>query len=233
MPSAAISAEGAGVLVIGLAGGTGSGKTSLARRLRARFPEGQVQVLHQDAYYRDQSHLTLEERQRINYDHPRSLDNDLLVDHLDQLRRGREVHQPVYSFLTHTRTGETVLVKPARVLLVEGILVLEDARLRERMDIKVFVDADPDVRLIRRLQRDLAERGRSVESVVEQYLRAVRPMHLRFVEPSRRYADLILPEGGENRVAVDLLAAKIRSVLGSPVRPGQEAHPVQAPGSPP
>ncbi|HXE72272.1 MAG TPA: uridine kinase [Candidatus Nitrosotenuis sp.] len=214
MPSGATSANGQTPrLVIGLAGGTGSGKTTVARKLQEIFPGHQLQVIPQDAYYKDQSHLTFEERLKTNYDHPDAFDNDLLARHLDLLLAGQSVPQPVYSFITHTRTPETVLVHPAQILVVEGILVLADARLRRRMDIKVFVDTDPDVRILRRLVRDIAERGRTVESVIDQYLSVVRPMHLQFVEPTRRHADVIIPEGGGNDVAVDLLVVKIRSIL--------------------
>ncbi|MEW6278675.1 MAG: uridine kinase [Candidatus Eremiobacterota bacterium] len=204
-------------LVIGVAGGTGSGKTTVARKLLEAFPD-RVQLIPQDAYYRDQGHLEFEARLATNYDHPLAFDNDLLVAHLDELSHGRPVEQPVYSFITHTRMSETLTVRPSEILVVEGILALEDPRLRERMHIRVFVDTDADVRFIRRLRRDIVERARSVDSVIEQYLGQVRPMHLQFVEPTKRYADVILPEGGSNEVAIDLLAVKIRSILASPVR---------------
>ncbi len=199
-------------LVIGLAGGTGSGKTTVARKLQDTFPD-QLQLIPQDAYYRDQAHLELEKRRSTNYDHPLAFDNDLLIEHLDALIAGRPVDQPVYSFITHTRMSEVIPVQPAAILLVEGILVLEEPRLRERMDIKVFVQTDADVRFIRRLRRDIVERGRSVDSVIEQYLGQVRPMHLQFVESTKRYADIIVPEGGSNEVAIDLLMVKIRSAI--------------------
>lgn len=210
MPSDATSGKRS--LVIGLAGGTGSGKTTVARKLREAFPD-QVQLIAQDAYYKDQAHLELEERRATNYDHPLAFDNDLLIEHLDELIEKRPVNQPVYSFITHTRMSEVIPVNPAAILLVEGILVLEEPRLRGRMDIKVFVDTDPDVRFIRRLRRDIVERGRSVDSVIEQYLGQVRPMHTQFVEPTKRYADVIVPEGGSNEVAIDLLMVKIRASI--------------------
>lgn len=209
MPSANTNAK---PLVIGLAGGTGSGKTTVARKLQDTFPE-QLQLIPQDAYYRDQAHLELDKRRSTNYDHPLAFDNDLLIEHLDALIAGKPVDQPVYSFITHTRMSEVIPVQPAAILLVEGILVLEEPRLRERMDIKVFVQTDADVRFIRRLRRDIVERGRSVDSVIEQYLGQVRPMHLQFVESTKRYADIIVPEGGSNEVAIDLLMVKIRSAI--------------------
>ncbi|MGE0491814.1 MAG: uridine kinase [Vulcanimicrobiota bacterium] len=200
-------------LVIGVAGGTGSGKTTVARSLVEIFVHRPIVLIPQDAYYRDQSHLSASERAETNYDHPLAFDNDLLVEHLDALCRGESVNQPVYNFVTHTRAVEVKRVDPAPILVVEGILVLEEERLRQRMDIKVYVDTDSDERFIRRLGRDMLERGRSVESIVDQYLNSVRPMHLQFVEPTKRYADLIIPEGGANLVAIDLLAVKIRSTL--------------------
>ncbi len=210
MPSDSTSAR---ALVIGLAGGTGSGKTTVARKLQEAFPD-QLQLIPQDAYYKDQAHLELEKRRSTNYDHPLAFDNDLLIEHLDQLIENQPVNQPVYSFITHTRNStEVIPIKPAKILLVEGILVLDEPRLRERMDIKVFVDTDPDVRFIRRLRRDIVERGRSVDSVIEQYLGQVRPMHTQFVEPTKRFADVIVPEGGSNEVAIDLLMVKIQASI--------------------
>lgn len=200
-------------LVIGVAGGTGSGKTTVARTLVEIFAHRPIILIPQDAYYKDQSHLSANERAETNYDHPLAFDNDLLVQHLDALCLGESVDQPVYNFVTHTRATEVKRVDPAPILVVEGILVLEEERLRQRMDIKVYVDTDSDERFIRRLGRDMVERGRSVESIVDQYLNSVRPMHLQFVEPTKRYADLIIPEGGANLVAIDLLAVKIRSTL--------------------
>ncbi|MBP7784507.1 MAG: uridine kinase [Firmicutes bacterium] len=200
------------VLVVGIAGGSGSGKTTVVRAISEAFGNA-VSVLEHDAYYRDQSRLSFEERLKTNYDHPFAFDTDLYIDHAKQLIGGREVERPVYSFESYTRTSDTVCVEPAGVLILEGILVLEDARIRELMDIKAFVDADPDVRFIRRLMRDVQERGRTLDSVVDQYLNVVRPMHLQFVEPTKRYADVIIPEGGFNRVAIELLIARLKSAV--------------------
>lgn len=200
-------------VVIGVAGGSGSGKTTVALRLMELFEDGPVRLIPQDAYYRDQGHLAYEERIRTNYDHPLAFDNDLLVEHIDCLLRGEAIEQPVYNFVAHTRAGDSKTVASAPIILVEGIMVLEDERLRARMDIKLYVDTDADERFIRRLRRDLVERGRSVDSVIDQYLGSVRPMHLQFVEPTKRYADIIIPEGGSNTVAIDLLATKIRSII--------------------
>ncbi len=201
-------------MIIGVAGGSGSGKTTVAKRLVEIFAEPRaVQLIPQDSYYKNQDHLSLEERQAINYDHPLAFDNELLVEHLMLLKQGLPIEQPIYSFLNHTRLSETHPIKPARITILEGILVLEDARLRELCDVKVYVDTDADERFIRRLSRDMMERGRSVDSVIEQYLKSVRPMHLQFVEPTKRYADIIIPGGGANEVAIDLLVASIRSRL--------------------
>lgn len=198
-------------LFIGLAGGSGSGKTTIAEEVVDRL-EGRVAVLHHDAYYRHRVDLSLEERTRVNYDHPSSLETELLVEHLEQLRTGLAIERPVYDFSTHLRSEETVRVEPARVVVVEGILVLSDAQLRSELDLKIFVDTDPDLRLARRIERDISERGRSLESVLTQYFATVRPMHLEFVEPSRRYADLIIPEG-YNPAAVATVVELIRSRL--------------------
>ena len=198
-------------LFIGLAGGSGSGKTTIAEEVVDRL-EGRVALLHHDAYYRNMVDLTFEERTQVNYDHPTSLETELLVSHLESLRSGISIEHPVYDFANHLRAAETVRVEPARVVVVEGILVLSDADLRSELDLKIFVDTDPDLRLARRLERDIAERGRSVESVIDQYFATVRPMHLEFVEPSRRYADLIIPEG-YNPAAVATVVELIRSRL--------------------
>ncbi|MGI6131287.1 MAG: uridine kinase [Bacillota bacterium] len=200
------------VLVVGIAGGSGSGKTTVVRAISEAFGNA-VAVLEHDAYYRDQSSLSFEERLKTNYDHPFAFDTDLYIDHAKQLIGGRKVERPVYCFESYTRTSDTVCVEPAGVLILEGILVLEDSRIRELMDIKAFVDADPDVRFIRRLMRDVQERGRTLDSVVDQYLNVVRPMHLQFVEPAKRYADVIIPEGGFNRVAIELLIARLKSAV--------------------
>jgi uridine kinase len=196
-------------LVVGIAGGTGSGKTTVAQRLAGAMPAGRCAMIEHDAYYRDRGHLTPEERAEINYDHPASLDSALLVDHLRELRAGRAVEVPIYDFATHTRRRETRHVAPARVVIVEGILVFTEPALREQMDIKLFVDTDPDIRLMRRIRRDLEERGRTFQSVRDQYYATVRPMHIEHVEPSRRWADLIIPEGGDNDVALDVLLGQL------------------------
>ena len=199
-------------LVIGVAGGSGSGKTTVVRRIVDALDGAGVTVLEHDRYYRDRNDLRLEERAALNYDHPDSLETDLLVQHVNQLRAGRAVQAPVYDFTRHARVPSTESVAPTRALIVEGILIYTDAHLRGLMDIKVFVDTDDDTRFIRRLQRDTAERGRTMQSVIDQYLSTVKPMHLEFVEPSKRYADLIVPEGGHNQVAVDMLLTLIRSL---------------------
>lgn len=199
--------------VVGVAGGTGSGKTTVARKLVEQFERKPVRLIPQDAYYKSLADLTLDERAHVNFDHPLAFDNDLLVEHLDHLLAGRAIRQPVYNYITHSRSEDAVRVEPAPILIVEGIMVLEDSQLRKRMDLKVYVDTDADERFIRRMQRDLIERGRSIDSIVEQYLSSVRPMHLQFVEPTKRYADVIVPEGGANHVAIDLLASKIKAIL--------------------
>lgn len=202
-------------IVIGVAGGSGSGKTTVVRRIVESLGDDQVTVLEHDRYYRDRNDLRLEERAALNYDHPDSLETDLMVRHVLALRDGRPIDAPVYDFARHARTPATDRLAPRRALIVEGILIFADAELRRLMDIKVFVDTDDDTRVIRRLQRDVAERGRTMESVIEQYLGTVKPMHLEFVEPSKRYADIIVPRGGHNAVAVDLLLSLIRSVAGA------------------
>lgn len=196
-------------LVVGIAGGTGSGKSTVARRLQSAMPAGRCVTIEHDAYYRDQGHLPADERASVNYDHPGSLESALLVEHLRELRAGRHVEVPIYDFATHTRRRETRPVPPARVVLVEGILVFTELALREQMDIKLFVDTDPDIRLMRRIRRDLEERGRTLQSVRDQYYATVRPMHIEHVEPSRRWADLIIPEGGDNRVALGVLLGQL------------------------
>jgi uridine kinase len=200
-------------VVIGIAGGTGSGKTTVAEAIVRRIGPERIALIQQDSYYKDQSHLPMEERVRINYDHPDSIDTALLIRHLQELIAGRPVEVPIYDFTTYTRTPHTRRVEPRPVILVEGILVFVEKALRDLFDIKIYVDADPDIRFIRRLQRDLAERGRTPESVIQQYLSTVRPMHLEFVEPSKRYADIIIPEGGFNTVALDMIIARIRAML--------------------
>ena len=201
------------MLIVGIAGGTGSGKTTVVRKIIERLPPEEVAVLPQDAYYRDNSHLPLEERQEINFDHPASIEFPLLVDHLRQLKAGRPIQRPVYSYLTCTRAEETVPIEPKHVILVEGILILTDEELRNEMDIKVYVDADADDRLSRVIQRDIRERGRSVEKVLERYDKTVKPMHLQFIEPTKRYADIIVPQGGNNEVAINILTSIIEKNL--------------------
>ncbi len=201
-------------VVIGVGGGSGSGKTTVVRRILESLPAEHVSVLEHDRYYRDRSELRLEERAALNYDHPDALETDLLVRHLGELRAGRPVHVPVYDFARYVRMPATECIEPRRAIIVEGILIYTDARLRDLMDIKVFVDADADTRFIRRLRRDVAERGRTLESVIEQYLSTVKPMHLEFVEPSKRYADIIIPIGGYNPVAIDMMLSMIRSLAG-------------------
>jgi uridine kinase len=196
-------------LVVGIAGGTGSGKTTVAHKLAAAMPPGRCITIEHDAYYRDQAHLSLEERTKINYDHPASLESDLLASHLADLRAGRSVDVPIYDFATHTRRVDRRRISPAKVIIVEGILVFTEPALREQMDIKIFVDTDADIRLIRRIRRDLEQRGRSFQSVRDQYYQTVRPMHLEHVEPSKRWADLIVPEGGDNKVALDVLLGQL------------------------
>jgi uridine kinase len=202
--------------VVGIAGGTGSGKTTVADRLASAMPPGRCVTLDHDAYYRDQGHLPPDDREAINYDHPSALDSALLALHLRELRDGRTIEVPIYDFATHTRRRETRTVAPARVILVEGILVFAEPALREQMDIKIFVDTDADIRLMRRIRRDLEERGRTFQSVRDQYHATVRPMHLEYVEPSKRWADLIIPEGGDNRVALDVLLGQLWRVVAEP-----------------
>ena len=199
-------------LIIGIAGGTGSGKTTIANQLASAIPAGRCAVIEHDAYYRDLSALSPEEREHINYDHPSALESSLMADHLRRLRSGETVELPIYDFVTHTRRTETRRVAPAPVVIVEGILVFVEAAVREQLDIKIFVDTDADIRLMRRIRRDLEQRGRTFGSVRDQYYATVRPMHLEFVEPSKRWADLILPEGGDNRVALELLLGRLGRV---------------------
>lgn len=200
-------------VVIGMAGGTGSGKTTLSARISRSLHEEEVISLNHDAYYHDHGDKDEEDRAALNYDHPSAFDNDLLIRHLESLGDGNPIERPVYSFVTHTRTGKTVFIRPTPVILLEGILVLENRELRRRMDIRIFVDCDEDERLIRRLRRDVRERGRTIPAAIDQYLETVKPMHEQFVEPSKRYADLIVPRGGHNQVALDMILARIRDIL--------------------
>jgi uridine kinase len=203
-------------LVVGIAGGTGSGKTTVARTITAALPSESVVMIEYDAYYRDRPDLALEDRGQLNYDHPDALEADLLVEHLSALKAGKRVDIPIYDFKTHRRRTESRPIEPSPVVIVEGILVFVDPRIRERLDMKIFVDTDSDIRAFRRIRRDMEQRGRTFESIRDQYYRTVRPMHLQFVEPSKRWADLIIPEGGNNRVALDLIIAKLKSVLAAP-----------------
>lgn len=200
-------------VVIGIAGGSGSGKTSVTNSIYEVFKEHSVVVIEQDYYYKDQSHLEFEERLATNYDHPLAFDTDLLIKHINELLERRPIEKPVYNYALHTRSEDTILIDPKDVIILEGILVLEDKRLRDLMDIKLFVDTDGDLRIIRRLLRDINERGRTIDSVIEQYLNVVRPMHNQFIEPTKRYADVIIPEGGQNEVAIDLMVTKIKTIL--------------------
>ncbi len=200
-------------IVIGIAGGSGSGKTSVTRAIYEKFSNENILVLEQDYYYKDQSYMPFEERLTTNYDHPLAFDNDLLITHVKQLLNYEQIEKPVYDYSLHTRSSETIPVIPKNVIILEGILILEDERLRDLMDIKVFVDTDADIRIIRRILRDIKERGRTIDSVIEQYVSVVRPMHLQFIESTKRYANLIIPEGGHNDVAIDLLVTKIQTIV--------------------
>lgn len=200
-------------VVIGIAGGSCSGKTSVTHAIYDVFRGHSVVVIEQDFYYKDQSHLTFEERLGTNYDHPLAFDNDLLIQHIKKLLVRQPIEKPVYDYVQHTRAAEVIHVEPVDVIILEGILVLEDADLRDLMDIKLFVDTDSDLRIIRRIMRDIKERGRTTDSVIDQYLSAVRPMHNLFIEPTKRYADIIIPEGGDNEVAIDLMVTKIKTIL--------------------
>jgi uridine kinase len=201
------------MLIVGIAGGTGSGKTTVVKKVMERLPNEEVIVIPQDAYYKDNGQIPLEERQKINFDHPDSVEFTLLIEHLKKLREGQSIKMPVYSYLTCLRSEETITVRPSRVVLVEGILILADSGLRDMFDIKVFVDADADDRLGRVITRDIVERGRSVLAVLERYHDTVKPSHLQFIEPSKRYADIIIPGGGENQVGIEVLISIIEKHL--------------------
>ncbi|KQU17188.1 uridine kinase [Bacillus sp. Leaf13] len=200
-------------VVIGVTGGSGSGKTSVTRSIFEFFQGHSILMIEQDYYYKDQSHLPFEERLKTNYDHPLAFDNDLLIEHLNALLRNETIEKPVYDYSIHTRSDEVITVEPQDVIILEGILVLEDERLRNLMDMKLYVDTDADLRILRRMTRDIKERGRSIDSVIEQYISVVRPMHNQFIEPTKRYADIIIPEGGQNHVAIDLMVTKIQTIL--------------------
>lgn len=194
------------MLVVGIAGGTGSGKTTVVRKLIDQLPENCVTLIPQDSYYKDNSHLPLEERQKINFDHPDAIEWSLLIEHIKELKQKKTIYQPIYSYLTCTRSEETIKVEPLKIIIIEGILILGNKQLRSLMDLKVFVNADADDRLSRVIQRDIIERGRSVDMVLERYEKTVKPSHLQFIEPTMRYADIIVPQGGNNDVAIDLLS---------------------------
>jgi uridine kinase len=201
------------MLIIGIAGGTGCGKTTVVNQILNELPEGEVGVISQDSYYKDTSHLSYNERVKINFDHPRSIDFDLLTDHLQELKNNKPINQPVYSFVKHNRTGDTILTHPRKVMIVEGILILTNPELRELFDIKIFVHADSDERLIRRLKRDIAERGRDLDEVLSRYQTTLKPMHEQFIEPMKEYADIIIPNNKYNTVAVDIVRTIINERL--------------------
>ncbi|MDW5564633.1 uridine kinase [Streptococcus mutans] len=200
-------------IIIGVTGGSGSGKTSVSRAILANFPNAKIAMIEHDSYYKDQSHLTFEERVTTNYDHPLAFETDLLINHLKELIVDRPVDIPIYDYTQHTRSEKSYRQEPQDVFIVEGILVLEDQRLRDLMDIKLFVDTDDDIRIIRRIKRDMQERGRSLDSIIEQYTRLVKPMYHQFIEPTKRYADIVVPEGVSNLVAIDLINTKVASIL--------------------
>ncbi|MFQ7565782.1 MAG: uridine kinase [Clostridium perfringens] len=201
-------------IFIGITGGTGSGKSTIAKEIYRQFGEDCIAMIEQDSYYKDQSHLSMEDRVKTNYDHPNAFDNNLLVSHLESLLNGHSIQKPSYDFSIHNRIEDTTKVEPKEIVIVEGILILEDPRIRELLDIKIYVDTDADVRIIRRMVRDINERGRTMESVINQYLNVVKPMHNQFTEPTKKFADIIIPEGGQNKVAIDIIVAKIKEVLG-------------------
>ncbi|CCK83638.1 Uridine kinase 1 [Lactobacillus equicursoris 66c] len=207
--------QGKKPLVIGLAGGSGSGKTTVAKEISKRLPQDRILILPEDAYYNDNSALTMEERKKVNYDHPSAYDTDLLIEQLKALLAGEAVEMPTYNFSILSRAKDTIHVEPADIIILEGILVLSSPELRQFMDIKLFVDADDDIRFIRRLQRDTQERGRSIDWIIAQYLATVKPSYNQFVEPSKKYADIIIPQGGENQVAIDMVSSKLLSILNS------------------
>lgn len=211
-------------IFIGVSGGTGSGKTTIVKRICSEVPEKSVTIMEHDSYYRDQSFLTYEDRCMTNYDHPFAFDTDLFVDHIKELKAGRTIKKPIYDYGIHNRKKETIIVEPKEIIIVEGLLVFYEERIRELLDIKIYVDTDADIRILRRIIRDMNERKRSLDSVISQYMKTVRPAHEQFIEPSKKYADIIVTEGGNNLVAVDLMVTKIRSLLnmnnGEEVRSG-------------
>lgn len=200
-------------IVIGITGGTGSGKSTVSKEIFKSIDDKNVMIIEQDSYYKDQSNLSFDDRKKTNYDHPFAFDNDLLIEHLNMLIEGKVIEKPIYDFEKHNRKKEIITVYPKDIVILEGILILYDERIRNLLDIKIFVDTDSDVRVIRRITRDIKERGRNLDSVIEQYMNTVRPAHMQFVEPTKKYADIIIPEGGYNKVAIDIIATKINSIL--------------------
>ena len=201
-------------LIIGITGGTGSGKSTVCKSIKENIPEENIAIIEQDAYYKDQSHLSFEDRLKTNYDHPLAFDNKLLIKHLDMLCNGETIEKPIYDYELHTRDLEnTVSTEAKDIVIVEGIMILEDEELRNKLDIKIYVDTEDDLRILRRIQRDIKERGRTVDSVIEQYLTTVKPAHDQFIEPYKKYADIIIPEGGQNEVAIDMVIARIKTQL--------------------
>lgn len=200
-------------LFIGISGGSGSGKTTIVRRIYKEVPERSIAIIEHDAYYKDQSNITYEERCKTNYDHPFAFDTDLFVEHIKELKKGSVIQKPIYDYSTHNRKEETIKVEPKEIIIVEGLLVFYEERIRDLLDIKIFVDTDADIRILRRINRDMRDRGRSLESIMNQYMSTVRPAHEQFIEPTKKYADIIVTEGGNNLVAVDLMVTKIKSLL--------------------
>ncbi|MCG8540384.1 MAG: uridine kinase [Clostridia bacterium] len=200
-------------ILIGITGGTGSGKSTVVKEIYQSLPEKNICVIEQDSYYKDQSHLPFDERIKINYDHPLAFDTELLLTHLNSLLSCKPVKKPIYDFSNYIRKNETIISNPKDIIILEGIMILEDERLRDLMDIKIFVDTDPDIRIIRRIERDIADRGRTLESVINQYITTVKPAHQQFIEPTKKYADIIIPEGGYNKVAIDIVVTKVKSIV--------------------
>ena len=201
-------------LIIGITGGTGSGKSTVCKAIKDSIPAENIAILEQDAYYKDQTHLSFEDRLKTNYDHPLAFDNKLLINHIDMLCEGKSIEKPIYDYELHTRKqDETITVEPKDIIIVEGIMILEDEELRNKLDIKIYVDTEDDLRILRRIQRDIKERGRTVDSVIEQYLQTVKPAHDQFIEPYKKYSDIIIPEGGQNEVAIDIVIARIKTQL--------------------